>query len=64
MIAKDYLEVVRVDFNATSTYVAKFTIIKAIVEIGARMDLEIHQIDVKTIFLNWEFKKNILMEQL
>ena len=42
---------------------AKFTTIRCIVAIGAIIDLEMHQMDVKTAFLNGELDEDIYMVQ-
>lgn len=54
LVAKRYSQVAGIDFNETYASVAKFTTIRTIVAIGAAMDLEIHQMDVKTAFSNGE----------
>jgi len=52
-----------VDFNDTFSLVAKFAINTCIFAIGIAIDLEIHQMDVKTIFLNGELEEFFYMEQ-
>ena len=53
LIAKGYSQVARVDFNKTFVPVAKFiTIICILIIIGTAMDWEIHQMNVKVVFLN------------
>jgi hypothetical protein len=63
LVAKGYSQVEGVDFNETFAPVAKFTTIRCMLAIGAIMDLEIHQMDVKTAFLNGELEEDIYMDQ-
>jgi hypothetical protein len=52
-----------VDFIDTYSPVAKFTSVRIIMSIIAKFDLELHQLDVKTVFLNGELKEDIYMVQ-
>jgi hypothetical protein len=63
LVAKGYSQVEGVDFNETFALIAKFTTIRCMLAIGAAMDLEIHQMDVKTAFLNGELEEDIYMDQ-
>ncbi len=63
LVAKGYSQVEGVDFNETFAPMAKFTTIRCILAIGSTMDLEIHQMDVKTAFLNGELEEDIYMDQ-
>lgn len=63
LVAKGYSQVGGIDFNETYELIAKFTTIRTIVAIGAVMDLDIYQMDVKTTFLNRELQKDIYMDQ-
>lgn len=40
----------------------KFTCIKMILAVGARLDLELHQMNVVTAFLNGDVEKKVYME--
>ena len=64
LVARGFLQVQGVDFNETFAPVAKFTTIRCIVALGAALDLEMHQMDVKTAFLNGDLEEDIYMEQL
>jgi hypothetical protein len=50
-----------VDFVDTYSLIAKFTSVRIIMSIVAKMDLELHQLVVKTTFLNGELKEDIYM---
>ena len=63
-MAKGFNQQPGVDFVDTYSPVAKFTSNRIIMSVVARMDLELHQLDVKTAFLNGELKEDIFMLQL
>ena len=63
LVPKDFAQVHEVDFHKTFAPVAKFTTIRCIFAIGVAMDLEMHQIDVKTAFLNGDLHEDIYMAQ-
>ncbi len=52
LVAKEYSQVVGVNFNEIFALVAKFTTIRCMLAIRTVMNLEIHQMDVKITFLN------------
>ena len=51
------------DYEETFLPVVKFASIRLILAIVARMDLEVYQMDVKTVFLNGELDEEIYMNQ-
>jgi hypothetical protein len=63
LVAKWFTQEPCIDFVDTYSPVAKFISIKIIMPIVAKMDIELHQIDVKTTFLNGELKEDIYMIQ-
>ena len=63
LVAKGYSQVAGVDFNQTFAPVAKFNTIRCVVAIGAALDLEMHQMDVKSAYLNLYLEEDIYMDQ-
>ena len=63
LVARGFSQVQGVDFNETFAPVAKFTTIRCVVALGAALDLEMHQMDVKTAFLNGDLEEDIYMDQ-
>jgi len=63
LVARGFTQTYGVDYNETFAPVAKFTSIRSILALPASEDMEIHQMDVKTAFLNAELEEEIYMEQ-
>jgi Reverse transcriptase (RNA-dependent DNA polymerase) len=62
IVAQGFTQVKGLDYDKTFTPVTKFTSIHAIMALAAKHDLEIHQMDVKSAYLNRELKEKIFME--
>ena len=63
LVAQGYSQVAGVDFNETFALVAKIRTFRCILALGAIMDLEMHQMDMKTTFLNGGLEEDIYMDQ-
>ena len=63
LVAKGYAQKAGTDYDETFAPVAKFTSIRMLLALAAHHDFEIHQMDVKTAFLNGDLDVDIYMEQ-
>jgi hypothetical protein len=63
LVAKGYSQVEGVDFSEIFSHVAKLTSIRVLMSLVAAFDLEIEQMDVKTMFLHGDLEEEIYMKQ-
>jgi hypothetical protein len=63
LVVRGFTQTFKVDYNETFAPVAKFVSIRCILALAAIEDMEIHQMDVKTTFLNGDLEEEIYMEQ-
>ena len=63
LVAKGYTQKEGEDFFDTYSSVARLTTIRALISLAASYGLIIHQMDVKTTFLNGELDEEIYMDQ-
>jgi transposase InsO family protein len=63
LVAKGFSQKPGIDYEETFAPVAKFATIRALLSVAAHYDLEIHQMDVRTAFLNGDLEQDIYMKQ-
>jgi hypothetical protein len=62
-VARGFSQVEGVDYDETFASVARYTSIRAVISIAAEMGWKIHQMDVKTAFLNGLIQEEVYIEQ-
>ena len=61
LVAKGYSQEEGIDYEETYSPVARYTSIRSVLAIASQLDLELHQIDAQTAFLNVELEEEIYM---
>ncbi|WKA01022.1 hypothetical protein VitviT2T_019330 [Vitis vinifera] len=63
LVAKGYTQKEGIDYKETFSPVSKKDSLKIVMTLVAHFDLELHQMDVKTAFLNGELHEEVYMDQ-
>ena len=63
-VAKGFSQIEGIDFDGTFAPVAWYSSIRTILALATQMGWKIHQMDVKTTFLNWVVEEEIYMDRL
>jgi hypothetical protein len=62
-VARGFSQVEGVGYDETFATVARYTLIRAVISVAAEMGWKIHQMDVKTTFLNGLIEEKVYIEQ-
>ena len=62
-MAKGFIQIEGVDYEETFSPVVRIASIHLLLVMVVHLDLELFQMDVKTIFLNGTFEEEIYMDQ-
>ena len=62
-VAKGYAQKEGIDYEETFAPVTRYTSIRSVISLAAQMGWEIHQMDVKTTFLNGVLEEEVYIEQ-
>jgi hypothetical protein len=62
-VARGFSQIEGVDYDETFAPVARYTSIRSIIALVASMGWKLHQMDVKTSFLNGEIEEEVYIEQ-
>ncbi len=60
-MARGFSQIHGIDFDKMYVNVTKFMLIRTMLVVGAILDLEIHQMDVKCVFFNGELFEGVYM---
>eukprot|EP00253_Pinus_taeda_P029215 PITA_29215 len=63
-VARGFSQVEGIDYNETFAPVARYSSIRSILALSTQMGWKIHQMDVKTAFLNGVIEEEVYIEQL
>ena len=63
LVAQGYSQKPGVDYNEVFSPVAKYSSIHTVLAIANQLDLDLHQMDVKTAFLNGDLEEEIFVRQ-
>ena len=63
LIAKGYAQTYEVDYSDTFSLVAKLTYVRLFISLAASYDWDLHQLNIKNVFLHGDLQDEVYMEQ-
>lgn len=61
-VARGFSQVEEIDYDETFSLVARYSSIRSMLALSAQMGWKIHQMDVKTVFLNGKIEEEVYIE--
>jgi reverse transcriptase-like protein len=62
LVARGFMQIEGIDYDEMFTPIAKLTLLRMILALSNEHDLEVHQMDIKSAYLNGALKEEIYME--
>ena len=62
-VARGFSQKEGIDYEETFAPIARYTLIKTIIALAAKMKWKLHQMDVKTTFLNGVIEEEVYIEK-
>ena len=63
LVAQGYTQRPGIDYEETSSPVVRFESVRSVIALDVHKDMKLHQMDVKTAFLNGELSEEVFMKQ-
>ena len=63
LVAKGYAQTYEVNYSYSFSFVAKLTYVRLFISLVASYDWDLHQLDIKDVFLHGDFQEKVYMEQ-
>ena len=63
-MAQGFSQIKGIDYDEAFVLVVRYSSIRSILALSTQMGWRIHQMDVKTMFLNWIIEEEVYIEQL
>ena len=63
LVAKGYAHTYGVDYSDTFSPVAKLTYVRLFISLAASYDWDMHQLDIKNVFLHGDLQEEVYMNQ-
>ena len=63
LVVKGYAQNYGMDYSNTFSYVAKMIYVRLFISLAATYHLDLHQLDIKNVFLHGDLQEEVYMEQ-